>query len=106
MFIVQIKLNHFLIKKMSHQRILDEVAKTSIQLMLQETFYGHFFTSILKDVSEETSSIATTISSNQMIKLIVNPEYWDNTLKVPGDDEATKAHSLWSCQASNFTHCL
>lgn len=76
---------------MSHQRILDEVAKTSIQLMLQETFYGHFFTSILKDVSEKTSSIATTISSNQMIKLIVNPEYWDNTLKVPGDDEATKA---------------
>lgn len=76
---------------MSHQRILDEVAKTSIQLMLQETFYGHFFTSILKDVSEKTSSIATSISSNQMIKLIVNPEYWDNTLKIPGDDEATKA---------------
>ena len=76
---------------MSHQRILDEVAKTSIQLMLQETFYGHFFTSILKDVSERTSSIATTISSNQMIKLIVNPDYWDNTLKIPGDEEATKA---------------
>ena len=87
----QIKFNHFLIEKMSHQRILDEVAKTSIQLMLQETFFGHFFTSILKDVSEKTSSIATTISSNQMIKLIVNPEYWDNTLKVPGDDAATKA---------------
>lgn len=75
---------------MSHQRILDEVAKTSIQLMLKETFYGHFFTSILKDVSEKTESIATTISSNQMIKLIVNPDYWDNTLKVPSDDIATK----------------
>jgi len=85
------KLNHSAIEKMSHQRILDEVAKTSIQLMLQETFYGHFFTSILKDVSEKTSSIATTIGSNHMIKLIVNPEYWDNTLKVPGDDTATKA---------------
>ncbi len=75
---------------MSHQRILDEVAKTSIQLMLKETFYGHFFTSILKDVSERTNSIATTITSNQLIKLIVNPNYWDNELKVPGNEQATK----------------
>jgi predicted metal-dependent peptidase len=75
---------------MSHQRILDEVAKTSIQLMLKETFYGHFFTSILKDVSERTESIATTLGSNNMIKLIVNPNYWDNILKVPGDEKATK----------------
>ncbi len=76
---------------MSHQRILDEVAKTSIQLMLKETFYGHFFTSILKDVSERTESIATTLGSNNMIKLIVNPHYWDNELKVPDDEKATKA---------------
>lgn len=75
---------------MDYQRILDEVAKTSIQLMLKETFYGHFFTSILKDVSEKTDSIATTIGGNQMIKLIVNPTYWDETLKVPGNDKATK----------------
>ncbi|MFK7796243.1 MAG: VWA-like domain-containing protein [Aureispira sp.] len=76
---------------MSHQRILDEVAKTSIQLMLKETFYGHFFTSILKDVSERTASIATTLGSNNMIKLIVNPNYWDKILKVPNDEKATKA---------------
>ena len=76
---------------MSHQRILDEVAKTSIQLMLKETFYGHFFTSILKDVSERTNSIATTLSSNNMIKLIVNPHYWDQELKVPNNEKATKA---------------
>ncbi|MCH2021353.1 MAG: VWA-like domain-containing protein [Saprospiraceae bacterium] len=75
---------------MSHQRILDEVAKTSIQLMLKETFYGHFFTSILKDVSDRTRSIATTLSSNQMIKLIVNPNYWDNELNIPGNETATK----------------
>lgn len=75
---------------MSHQRILDEIAKTSIQLMLNETFFGHFFTSVLKDVSEKTDSIATTLSGNRMIKLIVNPTYWDNDLKIPGDEEATK----------------
>lgn len=76
---------------MNHQRILDEVAKTSIQLMLKETFYGHFFTSILKDVSERTSSIATTLGGNNMIKLLVNPSYWDHTLKIPNDEKTTKA---------------
>jgi predicted metal-dependent peptidase len=75
---------------MQHQRILDEVAKTSIQLMLKETFYGHFFTSILKDVSEKTGSIATTISNKQLIKLIVNPNYWDNDLKIDGNEQGTK----------------
>ena len=75
---------------MQHQRILDEVAKTSIQLMLKETFYGHFFTSILKDVSEKTGSIATTISNKQLIKLIVNPNYWDNDLKIEGNEQGTK----------------
>lgn len=75
---------------MDHQRILDEVAKTSIQLMIKETFYGHFFTSILKDVSERTDSIATSIGSNQMIKLIVNPNYWDNELMIKGNPEQTK----------------
>ena len=75
---------------MNHQRKLDEVAKTSIQLMLKETFYGHFFTSILKDVSEKTGSIATTISNKQLIKLIVNPTYWDNDLKIETNEQATK----------------
>lgn len=67
---------------MSHQKILDEVAKTSIQLMLNEPFFGHFFTSILKDVSEKTDSIAVTVGGKQMIKLLVNPKYWENELTV------------------------
>lgn len=67
---------------MNHQQILDEVAKTSIQLMLGEPFFGHFFTSILKDVSEKTDSIAVSVSGKQMIKLLVNPDYWQNELQV------------------------
>lgn len=75
---------------MDHQRILDEISKTSIHLMLKETFYGHFFTGILKDVSEKTRSIATNIANKQTIQLIVNPQYWDQNLNVPFNEQKTK----------------
>ncbi|MCP4439434.1 MAG: hypothetical protein GY810_10880 [Aureispira sp.] len=69
--------------------ILDEVAKTSIQLMLKEPFYGHFFSSVLKKTSEKTESIATTLTNKQMIELVVNEEYWKGKLK-GNTDEVTK----------------
>ncbi|MCH2046323.1 MAG: VWA-like domain-containing protein [Saprospiraceae bacterium] len=70
--------------------ILDEVAKTSIQLMLKEPFYGHFFTSVLKDISEKTKSVATTVTNKQMIKLIVNQDYWNKQLKGANEDSTKK----------------
>ncbi len=71
--------------------ILDEIAKTSIQLMLKEPFYGHFFSSVLKDISEKTDSVAISMSGKQMLKLIVNEEYWQNVLK---DDSEEKTKDL------------
>jgi len=62
--------------------------------MLNEPFFGHFFTSILKDVSDKTNTIAVTVGGKQMIKLLVNPKYWDNELKVtdrPSPKENKKA---------------
>lgn len=69
--------------------ILDEIAKTSIQLMLKEPFYGHFFSSVLKDLSDKTDSVALSLSGKQMLKLVVNEEYWKTELKGL-DDETTK----------------
>lgn len=66
--------------------ILDDIAKTSIQLMLKEPFYGHFFSSVLKDISKNTDSIAISMSGKQMLKLIVNEDYWENELKGANDD--------------------
>lgn len=63
------------------QKILDELAKTSIQLMLKEAFYGHFFSSLLRDVSQETESMALRLGGSQMLKLLVNPSYWEEKLK-------------------------
>ena len=69
--------------------ILDEIAKTSIQLMLQEPFYGHFFTSILKDVSEKTDSVSLSPTAHGMLKLIINENYWKKEL-TSADTEKTK----------------
>jgi predicted metal-dependent peptidase len=66
--------------------LLEEIAKTSIQLMLKEPFYGHFFSSILKDVSDSTDSVSLSISGKQMLKLLVNEHYWNNDLKSENED--------------------
>lgn len=66
--------------------LLEEIAKTSIQLMLKEPFYGHFFSSILKDVSDQTDSVALSMSGKQMLKLLVNENYWNNDLKSDNED--------------------
>jgi predicted metal-dependent peptidase len=66
--------------------LLEEIAKTSIQLMLKEPFYGHFFSSILKDVSDQTDSVGLSMSGKQMLKLLVNENYWNNELKSDNED--------------------
>ncbi len=66
--------------------LLEEIAKTSIQLMLKEPFYGHFFSSILKDISDQTDSVALSMSGKQMLKLLVNENYWNNDLKSDNED--------------------
>lgn len=67
--------------------ILEDITKTSIKLILKEPFYGHFFSTILKDVSDKTDSISITLSGKQMLKLIVNEDFWRNTLKGSSEDQ-------------------
>lgn len=68
--------------------ILDEVAKTSIQLMLQEPFYGHFFTSLLKDVSDKTESVSLSPTGLGTLKLIINEKYWQEQLTLRDTEKA------------------
>ncbi|NME68046.1 vWA domain-containing protein [Flammeovirga aprica] len=55
---------------------LEEVSKTSIQLILKEPFYGHFFTGLLKEVTGKVDTAAVTIQSYNAFKLMVNEEFW------------------------------
>ncbi|MEH0153316.1 VWA-like domain-containing protein [Limibacter armeniacum] len=61
--------------------ILEEISKTSIKLLLNEPFYGHFFTGIVKEVSDRVNTAAVGMVNPQMVKLMVNPEFWESLEK-------------------------
>jgi predicted metal-dependent peptidase len=56
--------------------ILEEITKTTIQLMLNEPFYGHILSNFNKQTSKLTDSIELYLSENKNITLIVNEDYW------------------------------
>ncbi len=60
--------------------ILEQVSKTTIQLLLKEPFYGHFFTGLLREVTTVLPTMAVGATSNKMVKLYVNPDFWENVL--------------------------
>ncbi|MFK7903549.1 MAG: VWA-like domain-containing protein [Chitinophagales bacterium] len=64
-------------------QILDEVSKTTIQLLLKEPFYGHFFTGILREVSEKVNTAAVGMVHSQMVKLYINEKFWTEALTTP-----------------------
>ena len=55
---------------------LDEVAKTCIKILLSEPFYGHFMLGMPKVISEEVDTAAVSLMNRQIIKLLVNPNFW------------------------------
>lgn len=62
---------------------LDEVSKTTIRLILDEPFYGHFFTGIIKEVTERIPTLAVGLAETQMTKLYVNERFWQDVLVTP-----------------------
>lgn len=65
------------------QRILEEVTKTSIELLLKEPFYSHLFSALNKEIVSEDSHIKTLAVGlrHKTYVLIINAEFWDNELK-------------------------
>ena len=62
---------------------LNEVSKTTIRLILDEPFYGHFFTGIIKEVTERVPTLAVGLAQTQMTKLYVNAKFWKEVLVTP-----------------------
>lgn len=62
---------------------LNEVSKTTIRLILDEPFYGHFFTGIIKEVTERVPTLAVGLAQTQMTKLYVNEKFWKEKLVTP-----------------------
>lgn len=67
--------------KEQKERILDEVTRTSVKFLLKEPFYGHFFSGMLREVSEEGPTLGVRLASDEQVKLVINPDYWVNSLK-------------------------
>lgn len=64
---------------MSHG-IQNDITKTGIKLLLEEPFYGHVFSGLLREVSVQTESISISVLERRP-SLIVNPTFWEELQK-------------------------
>jgi predicted metal-dependent peptidase len=67
------------------QRILDEVTRCSINLLLGEPFFAHLFSSINKEIvgpGHEVDTLAIGVGRNSYI-LYINAQFWDEQLTNP-----------------------
>ncbi|HAS47019.1 MAG TPA: hypothetical protein DCS93_41430, partial [Microscillaceae bacterium] len=63
----------------NNEQILEDVSKVSIQLLLQEPFYGHFFTGLIKKVTKDIDTLAVGYH-NSLITLYINSKFWTDSL--------------------------
>jgi predicted metal-dependent peptidase len=68
------------------QRILDELARTGVDLLLREAFFAHLFSAINKEIvttGHEVDTLAVGMGSAGTFTLYVNAEFWDTVLTQP-----------------------
>ena len=73
--------------------VADQLTKNTIQLILEEPFYGHLITGLIKEISTEIETIGLGIEQQQLMKLYVNPKYW-NKLNPSGQQLGALKHEL------------
>jgi predicted metal-dependent peptidase len=63
-------------------KILEEVTRTNIELLLREPFYSHLFSTLNKEVVDEASGIGTMAVGLRFdtYTLFVNAEFWETFL--------------------------
>ncbi len=74
------------------QKIQADITKIGIKLLLEEPFYGHLFSSLLRETNLKTDSISISILENKPT-LIVNPRFWEN-LQINNEKHAYLKHQL------------
>ncbi|MEO6037264.1 MAG: VWA-like domain-containing protein [Saprospiraceae bacterium] len=77
-------------------RILDELARTGIALLLREPFYAHLFGSINKEVvakGHPVDSLAVGLGHNTLT-LYVNADFWDEVLTNPDHRYGVVKHEM------------
>ena len=61
-----------------HSTTLHTLSKTNIQLILDEPFYGHYLTGMLKEINTEVATAAVQLFGESLLKLKVNADFWAN----------------------------
>lgn len=56
--------------------IIQDISKTTIKLIIQDPFYGHFFTHILRKSNPKIKTASITLTETGSILLEVNEDYW------------------------------
>ena len=78
------------------KRILDELARTGIDLLLEEPFYAHVFGSLSKEVVPPGHSVDTLAvgQGHQSLTLFVNAQFWDQELTDPRHRYGVVKHEI------------
>ena len=56
--------------------VQDQLSTSTITLLLQEPFFGHFFSGILKSITTEVDSVTLSLTDEYLLQLEINPEFW------------------------------
>jgi predicted metal-dependent peptidase len=75
-------------------RILREVDAVSVELLAKEPFFGHFFTGMLRKVSEEAPTLGVQLAEGQQVQLVINPDFWEEKLQQPEHRYGLIKHEL------------
>lgn len=68
------------ISSQAKARILDELTGATCALVVNEPFFGHFFSGILKEVHQGVNTLGIGPAGNQ-VKLYINPQFWTEELR-------------------------
>lgn len=60
--------------------LFDNITRTTIQLLLKEPFYGHYLSTIVKEVSSEIATMGVAVGGEELVKLYVNEKFWNEDL--------------------------
>lgn len=81
---------------MHRQRILEEVTRTSIKILLKEPFYSHVFACLNKEVVSENHEVQTMAVGLDGLNhvIYINQNFWDNTLTKPEHRYGVTKHEI------------
>ncbi len=58
------------------ERVLREVSRTTISLLLDEPFFGHLLAGLSKEVGQEAPTLAVAVSTGSLFRLCINEHFW------------------------------